>query len=305
MVRIPPALQPGDTIGLVAPAGYMSVDRMSDCIDILQHWGYTVKMGATTHSSSETYFSGTDAERLTDLQDMLDDPTVKAIMCARGGYGTSRIIDDLKFRRFRKNPKWIIGFSDITVLHNYIHERYNIASLHAPMAAAFGNGEGHNPYILSLKDALQGRVSDYNCAPNEFNIAGKGTGPLVGGNLSLVIHGIGTDSELKTKNKILFLEDTGEYLYSIDRMFLQLKRAGKLDKLKGLVIGNFDEGKDTERPFGATVYELIRHHLEGVSYPVCFGFPVSHSKENYALKHGVVHTLNVSGSGATLKEGTK
>jgi muramoyltetrapeptide carboxypeptidase len=302
MRKIPPYLKPGDTIGLCAPAGFMAFEKMSTCIDVLQQWGYTVKLGATTHSTSENYFSGTDEDRLRDLQDLLDDPEVKGILCVRGGYGTSRIVDDLSFRKFRKHPKWIIGFSDITVLHNHIYRRYGIPAFHAPMAAAFNTEQGQDPFVGSLKAAMEGKLSDYIAEPNHFNIPGTGSGELVGGNLSLLIHGIGTPSELKTRNRILFLEDTGEYLYSIDRMFLQLKRAGKLRHLTGLIIGGFDEMKDTERPFGKTIYELIRDHVIDAPYPVCFGFPVSHAKENYCLKHGAMHTLTVTEMSVRLQE---
>ena len=163
-----------------------------------------------------------------DLQQMLDDPNLKAILCARGGYGMSRIIDHLNFKTFVEHPKWIIGFSDITVLHSHLFSNYKIASLHAPMAAAFNNGGFSNPYIQSLKAALEGTPIDYECAPHELNRVGKASGRLVGGNLSLLAHLVGTDSDINTKGRILFLEDLGEYLYNIDRMMLQLARTGKL-----------------------------------------------------------------------------
>lgn len=293
MTIIPPYLKKGDCIGIVAPAGFMASEKMQTCIDILEDWGYRVKLGATTNSQSNNYFSGTDDERLRDLQEMLDDPEVHAVLCARGGYGVSRIIDRISFRKFRKHPKWVIGFSDITVLHSHIYANYKIASMHAPMAAAFNEGGFHNPYVQSLKTALDGIPASYECAVHEYNNTGTAQGVLVGGNLSLLAHLVGTRSDIKTKNKILFLEDIGEYLYSIDRLLLQLKRSGKLDKLAGLIIGGFTETKDTERPFGQSVYQLIYDQLREYEYPICYGFPVSHEKENYALKVGVEYSLLV------------
>jgi muramoyltetrapeptide carboxypeptidase len=300
--KIPPYLKAGDTIAITAPAGYMPFENMQTCIDRLQEWGYTVKLGETTHSHSENYFSGTDEERLNDLQQFLDDDSVNAILCARGGYGLSRIVDRLDFRKFKKHPKWIIGFSDVTVLHAHLYRNYRIASLHAPMAAAFNDKEDNDPYILSLKNALDGTPSAYSCDGHPFNINGNAKAELVGGNLSLLAHLCGTSSDIKTKNRILFLEDVGEYLYNVDRLLLQLKRAGKLSKLAGLVIGGFTESKDTTRPFGKTVYEIIREQVGDVTFPICYGFPVSHERENYALKTGVLHRLTVEAGKTVLEE---
>jgi muramoyltetrapeptide carboxypeptidase len=302
MADIPPHLKKGDTIGIVAPAGFMPIEKMQACIETLDAWGYNVLMGSTTHSSSTNYFAASDEERLTDLQAMLDNPDVSAILCARGGYGTSRIIDDLNFKRFRKHPKWIIGYSDITVLHAHLLAEYDIASLHAPMAAAFNDGVEGNPYLQSIKDALEGKPAHYRCAAHPFNRVGEVEGELVGGNLTLINHLIGTASDYKMKHRILFIEDVGEYLYNIDRMLVQLKRTGKLDKLEGVIIGGFTDIKDTERPFGRTVYEVIAAHFRDYDYPICFGFPVSHSKENVALKVGVHYTLQVMEGGVILHE---
>lgn len=302
MSKIPNYLKKGDTIGIVAPAGFMPIEKMQSCIEILDSWGYTVELGTTTHSSSTNYFSGTDEERLNDLQSMLDNKHIKAILCARGGYGMSRIIDQLSFKKFRKHPKWIIGFSDITVLHAHLQRNYKIASLHAPMAAAFNVSELNNPFLASLKNSLQGEHQTYECAYHPYNIPGHAKGILYGGNLSLIVHLIGTRSDVKTTNKIFFLEDVGEYLYNIDRMFVQLKRAGKLKKLKGLIIGGFTETKDTERPYGKSAYEIIQEHVKDADYPVCFGFPVSHNKENMALKIGQSYKLDVHESKTLLIE---
>ncbi|MEI6946199.1 LD-carboxypeptidase [Paraflavisolibacter sp. H34] len=302
MITIPPYLQQGDTIGIVAPAGFMPFENMQTCIETLVSWGYNVRPGATANSSSANYFSGTDEERAADLQQMLDDKEIKAILCARGGYGVSRIVDGLSFKKFRKHPKWIIGFSDITVLHAHLYANFGIATLHAPMAAAFNEGGAREPYVQSLKAALEGERLRYECPAHAFNRPGKAKGDLVGGNLALLAHLVGTPSDLVTKNKILFLEDVGEYLYNIDRMLLQLKRCGRLDELAGLVIGGFTGSKDTTRPFGKEAFELIRDAVQEYGYPVCFGFPVSHERENFALKVGVGYKLDVSEEKVVLGE---
>ena len=298
----PPTLKKGDTIGMVCPAGFMAPERFQACVEQLHQWGYRVKLGKTMFSSSETYFSGTDEERLQDLQQMLDDKTISAILFGRGGYGVSRIIDRLDFRAFRKSPKWIIGFSDITLLHSHLNRTLKIATMHAPMAAAFNDGGYESPYVLSIRDSLAGKKMSYSCPPHDLNQEGKASGQLVGGNLALLVHAIGTASAYKLKGKILFIEDVGELLYNIDRMMLQLKRSGSLDGLSALIIGGFTENKDTERPFGRDVYEILKEYTASYKYPVCFGFPVSHEKENYALKVGARYLLNVGADKVTLKE---
>jgi muramoyltetrapeptide carboxypeptidase len=302
MSQTPPYLEKGDTIGIVCPAGYMAAEKVQTCISTLKEWGYAVKLGKTIGGDSSTYFSGTDEERLADFQQMLDDDEVKAVLCGRGGYGTGRIINKISFKKFRKRPKWIIGYSDITVIHSHLYSNFDISSLHAPMAGAF-NGEGYkNEFVLSLKNALEGQAANYSCAVHEFNRNGKGSGELVGGNLALLAHLTGTGSDIETKGRILFIEDVGEYSYNIDRMLYQLKRSGKLYKLAGLVVGGFTDMKDTERPFGKTVHEIIRDIVASYDYPVCFDFPVSHTDRNYALKIGVKYRLKVSKKGARLEE---
>lgn len=293
MIKIPPYLKKGDTIGITCPAGYMPKEKAQTCMDTLQQWGYQVMVGKTLGSRSKTYFSGTDEERLNEFQAMLDDDSINAILCGRGGYGVGRIIDQLDFTQFKKKPKWIIGFSDITVFHCHIHQNFGIATVHAPMAAAFNDVGFKNKYIKSLKDALTGIKVKYSTTPHKFNRTGKATGQLVGGNLALLVNCIGTKSDIKTAGKILFIEDIGEYIYSADRMLHQLKRSGKLDKLAGLVVGGFTDMKDTERPFGKTIYQVIKELVAEYNYPVCFEFPVSHSKENFALKVGVNYKMEI------------
>ena len=302
MIQLPPYLQKGDTIGLVCPAGYMPFEKVKICVQVLQEWGYNVKVGNTVGGGSMTYFSGTDEERLRDFQQMLDDQEVNAILCARGGYGTGRIIDRIDFKKLTKQPKWIIGYSDITVLHSHLFSNYYIASLHAPMAGAFNEEGFKNEYVLSLKNALEGKKIKYQVPVHEQNRRGEAVGELVGGNLALLAHMVGTDSDLKTKGKILFLEDVGEQLYNLDRMLIQLKRSGKLSKLAGLIFGGFTETKDTDRPFGKTIYEILGELVAEYDYPVCYDFPVSHTDRNYALKIGVGYKLKVTKSKVTLEE---
>jgi muramoyltetrapeptide carboxypeptidase len=259
-------------------------------------------VGKTLGSGSDNYFSGTDEDRADELQAMLDDNGINAILCGRGGYGVGRIIDRLDFTRFKRKPKWIIGYSDITVLHSHIFTNCHIATLHSPMAAAFNDGVADNPFIGSLKNALAGKKAQYKAPVHAFNQIGAATGTLVGGNLSLLSHLVGTPSDIHTKGRILFIEDIGEYIYSSDRMLHQLKRSGKLDKLAGLIVGGFTDMKDTDRPFGKTVHEAIHELVQGYSYPICFDFPVSHGKENYALKVGGTYTLQVTNRSVKLFE---
>lgn len=298
----PPFLKKGQTIGITLPAGYMPLEKLEVCIGTLQAWGYQVMLGKTVGSSSANYFSGTDEERLNELQAMLDDDAIHAILCGRGGYGTNRIVDRLDWKKFKRNPKWIIGFSDITVLHCHLLSRLGIASLHAPMGAAFNDGEHTNAYITSLKNALAGKKARYTCAAHAFNKKGEASGPLVGGNLSLLVNMIGTRSDVKTNGCILFLEEIGEYIYGVDRMFRHLLRAGRLHNLAGLIIGGITDVKDTDRPFGSTAYEAIYEVAAELGIPIAFNFPVSHNKENVALKVGISYHLKVSARGVALAE---
>jgi muramoyltetrapeptide carboxypeptidase len=299
-IIIPPYLNKGDTVGIICPAGYMPAERAETCIQTLEAWGYKVKKGFTL-GNRHHYFSGTDDERLEDLQSMLDDKEVKAILCGRGGYGVSRIIDRIQWKAFSKHPKWIIGFSDITVLHSFLYTKLNTASMHAPMANAFNENGYQNEYAQSLHHALEGKRLHYEVQPHPFNRQGTAVGKLVGGNLSLLAHQVGTLSDINTKKTILFIEDIGEYLYNVDRMLLQLQRAGRLTPLAAMIVGGFTDMKDTSTPFGQTAEEIIRDRMTGYDFPVCFNFPVSHDVRNYALKVGVEYKLQVSNT-VLLKE---
>lgn len=301
MMIIPPFLKKGSSVAIVCTSGFMPIENTTTCVNVLQQQGYKVVLGKTV-GNQFNYFSGTDEERLNDIQTMLDNNEIDAILCGRGGYGLSRIIDKINFKKFIKNPKWIIGFSDITVLHSFVNTQLKIATLHAPMVNAFSNNGFKSQYVQSLLKALKGIKSNYACQPHDFNKIGETSGELVGGNLCILAHLQGTNAAAKTKNKILFLEDVGEYLYNIDRMFLQLKRGGVFKDLAGLVVGGFSELKDTTIPFGQTAYEIINSHVEEYNFPVCYNFPVSHETENVALKIGVQHQLKINKNKVILKE---
>lgn len=302
-IQFPPYLTPGDTIGITCPAGYMDYKKAEECIRVLENiWGYKVKVGSTLGSNSKTYFSGTDDERLDDMQQMLDDDEVQAVLCGRGGYGMGRIIDNINFNKFKKKPKWVAGFSDITVFHNHVNKNLKIATLHAPMAAAFNDKGYLNKYVKSLKGALEGATAMYRTRSHTFNREGEAHAQLIGGNLALFAHTIGTRSEPKTKGRILFLEDVGEQKYNIDRMLHQLKRSGKLDKLAGLIFGRFTDTIDTDRPFGQEIHPILQYIIKDYDYPVCYDFPLSHDKENFAVKIGQTYQLTISKRSVVLAE---
>lgn len=298
---IPPYLQPGDTIGITCPAGYFCLDDVQPAMDALQRWGYKVKLGKTIDGQYYQY-SGTDEERAADLQNMLDDPEVKTILFGRGGYGTIRIIDKINFNQFYLHPKWLCGYSDITVIHSYVHTQMHIPTLHCEMCIDLKYGT-RDRSAETIQQAFRGDPLTYRVSPHPLNRKGNGEGLLVGGNLSLLTEMVGSSSDLDTDGKILFIEDVHEYLYHIDSMMWTLKRAGKLTFLKGLVVGGFTRLKeDDEIPFGQTAYEIIRDKVKDYHYPVCFGFPAGHEFDNFSLRLGMVHHLSVAKEGCILDE---
>lgn len=306
-VSTPPYLKKGDKIAITCPAGWISLEEIQPSIKQMESWGLAVRVGMTV-GKRDFSFGGTDEERVKDMQIFLDDHTVNAIMCARGGYGLNRILDQLNFSRFKEKPKWIIGFSDITALHLHIEKNYHVASIHSKMCNSFPDDFSlADPIvqdtILSIKRSLMGTSMKYTAIPQVQNRTGVASGGLVGGNLSIIVSMMGTKSEINTDGKILFLEETGEYMYSLDRMLMTMKRAGKLNKIKGLIIGGFKiKSDDAGEEFGRTLYDIVYEKISGYAYPVCFGFPVGHQKDNFALKHGMKHMLTVRKDAVELTE---
>ncbi|MDQ6756776.1 MAG: LD-carboxypeptidase [Bacteroidota bacterium] len=305
--KIPPYLKKGDTIGITCPAGFITLEDVQPCVNKMKEWGFEIKIGNTVGARDFT-FAGTDEERRKDLQAMLDDDSVNAIMFGRGGYGAVRIIDKIDFKKFVLKPKWLIGFSDVTVFHSHLNKNFGIASIHSKMCNSFPSDwskaePSQIETIDSIRKCLTGEKMQYSAVPNEKNRTGFAEGVLVGGNLSLIESLASSKSDIDTAGKILFLEEVGEYLYSIDRMFWYLKRAGKLDKLKALIICGFKvKPDDAGEEFGRTVYEIVNEVVKEFSYPVCFDFPVGHQKNNFALKCSVKHRLEISNEAVTLKE---
>lgn len=305
--KIPPYLIADDTIGITCPAGFITSAEIEPSIIQMKSWGFKVVVGKTVDKRDFT-FGGTDEERLADLQQMLDDPNIKAIMCARGGYGAIRILDQLDFSKYKSSPKWLIGFSDITILHSHINTNYGIATIHSKMCNSFPSDWAKAEPIQietinSIHQVLHGDQMKYTTPYNVNNRMGTATGELIGGNLRCLENLAGSKSEIDTDGKILFVEDTGEYLYSIDRMFYNLKRSGKLDKLRGLIIGGFKVKIDTDNDgFSNTLEQIVLNKVAGFDFPVCFDFPVGHQRANFALKCGVKHRLEVWESGTKLEE---
>jgi len=294
----PSFLKAGDTIGITSPAGFISIEDIQPAINKLNEWGFQVKIGSTIGKKDFT-FGGTDEERKNDFQEMLDDKNIKAILCARGGYGVIRIVNKLDFKKFKAYPKWVIGFSDVTILHSHINRNYNIATLHSKMCNSFLKDwsladADQLKSIQTIYDCLTGKEMRYDVSTNSNNRLGNSKGELVGGNLRVIENLSGSASEIDTTHKILFLEDTEEYLYNIDRMFWNLKRNGKLDHLKGLIIGGFKIKPDNPgEEFGLSLEQIVLEKVKEFSFPVCFDFPVGHQKHNEALICGAQYELNV------------
>jgi len=295
----PPYLKPGDKVAIVATARKVSLSEMDYAISIIRSWGLQVVTGPHLFGEKDQY-SGTDEERLSDLQMMLDDTDIKAILCARGGYGTVRIIDQLNFSTFEQHPKWIIGYSDITVLHSHIHAQSGIETLHAIMPVNFPE-EGSAVAIESLRKALFGEPLEYSIDSHAFNKAGNVSGMLTGGNLSILYSLIGSPSDIQTAGKILFIEDLDEYLYHVDRMMMNLKRNGKLSGIKGLVVGGMNKMNDNTIPFGKQAEQIIAEYAYEAGIPVCFNFPAGHSADNRALILGREIQLNIDTNRVSLQ----
>jgi len=303
---LPPFLREGDLIGLTAPSGAIQPAEVAPAVSVLQAWGFRVQLGETL-GLQDGSLGGSDAQRAADLQRMIDNPLVCAIFCARGGYGVTRMVDALNLGEFRRHPKWIVGFSDITALHLHIWRQTGVISLHSKMCGSFPAQWLEAPSLvqetlLSIRHALTGHAVPLACPPHMADRSGLAERPLVGGNLSMIHTCMGTRSEIDTRGAILFLEDVGEYPYSIDRMLTNLQRAGKFNQLQGLVIGGFTQMKK-ELPgeaFGRSLEQMVLEKVPA-GFPVCFGFPIGHQLENYALLHGQRYRLEVTEDGSTLE----
>ncbi|MGZ3750718.1 MAG: S66 peptidase family protein [Mucilaginibacter sp.] len=284
-----PFLKKGDKIAITCPAKKLK-GPMADAVALLQSWGLEVVLGETVEASFHQ-FAGDDQLRAHDMQRFIDDDSIKAIIAARGGYGTIRIIDHLDFSRFAANPKWLVGFSDITVLHAHLHANYQAQTIHGQMPVNIPDASAHS--LQTLRKALFGEEINYSFTSHALNRSGNAEGVLTGGNLSLLVAVMGSASDYSCDGKILFIEDVGEYLYSIDRMIRTLDRAGKLKNLAGLIVGGFTEVKDNDIPFGQTVPEIIMEVVKNYNYPVCFDFPAGHIPDNQSLVFGKTLKLSV------------
>jgi len=296
---IPQKVKRGAKIRIVSPAGKIAEEHLLPAAEWLTRSNYKVELGK--HVFAEHFqFAGTDQQRAEDLQLALDDPETDLILCSRGGYGTVRIIDKLDFTRFLEKPKWLVGYSDITILHSCIN-KLNIATVHGVMPRYFFE-ENQIPTesLQTLIKLISGDKAEYSIQSTQFNRTGNAEAELVGGNLSILSSLQGTEYELGTDGKILFLEDIDEFLYHTDRMIHQLKLSGKLDNLAGLILGDFTDMKDNESPFGKTVHEIILEATDEFKYPVCFGFPAGHDKQNFALTFGQTWKLDVTKELSTL-----
>ena len=298
-MRTPPCIKPGAKIRIVSPAGKVNEKYIIPAVEWLQKQGYQVVLGE--HVFARHYqFAGTDSQRLSDLQSAIDDTETATIICSRGGYGTVRIIEKLNFGALQSHPKWIVGFSDITILHACLN-KLGLATVHGAMPRYFLNNGEPTENLQSLLQILTAGKASYSFENSEQNRTGKASGELVGGNLSIISSLQGTKYEIETNGKILFIEDVGEFLYHTDRMIHQLKLAGKFNNLAGLVIGNFTDMKDNEQPFGLTVNEIIAEAVHDFNFPVAYEFPAGHDEKNLALVFGKKWELSVSNEQSNLK----
>lgn len=289
---IPPFLKPGDRIRIVSTAGKVQKDKVLPGIDLLQDEGFEVIVGNHVFDKNFQY-AGADNHRSADLQEAIDDPKTKAIVCARGGYGTVRIIEHIDFTPLLDNPKWITGFSDVTVLHSVLN-KLGIASIHGAMPGFFLDNKKPSRSFHSLIDLFLTGRSKIQCQSDPLNRKGNASGELVGGNLSLLYSLQGTPWQLETTGKILMIEDLSEYLYHLDRMMQNLKLAGQLKNLAGLVVGGFTDMKDNDSPFGKSAYEIILEAVQEYQFPVCFDFPAGHIPKNLSLMLGSNYQLEVA-----------
>ena len=292
----PKNLKIGDKIGIVAPARKIEMHEIEAAISVFESWELKVELGKNI-LAQDRQFAGTDEQRVEDLQSMLDNREIKAIVCARGGYGTIRLLPQLDFTAFLKSPKWIVGYSDVTALHAHLNQNLGVQSLHGIMPLNFTKVKSENQTIFSLKKALFGEQNLYEIDNHKLNRQGRVVGEIIGGNLSVLYSIAGTKYDINTNGKILVLEDLDEYFYHIDRMMMNLKLGGKLENLKALIIGGMSDMNDNTVSFGKTAYEIISDVVNEYKYPVCFNFPIGHIENNYTVKLGSKIELDCSEKG--------
>jgi len=295
-LKTPPYLKVGDTIAIIAPAGILKnkEEVIMKAKELVENWGLKVVLGDHLFNQGN-HFAGTDEERASDFQKALDNENIKAVWCARGGYGSVRILDLLDFTKFKKSPKWIIGYSDITAFHNHIHN-LDVETLHAMMCSSMQDKYEDIPNtILSFKKALFGEELVYIIPSSNYNRVGKVNGKLVGGNIAVLASMLGSESEISTEKKIIFIEEIGEYKYAIDRMLQSLKRAGYFKKIKAVIVGGMTKVKKNPTSWGCSIEELVLDVVPK-DIPVLFDFPAGHDKDNRALIMGRKITLKVTGS---------
>ncbi|MFV0565025.1 MAG: LD-carboxypeptidase [Flavobacteriaceae bacterium] len=288
----PPYLKTGDTVAIVAPSGVLKnrINEINQAKDLLKSWGLHVVVGKHVFSQNN-HFAGTDDERCEDLQNAMDDPTISAIWCARGGYGTVRILDKLDYTKFKKHPKWLVGYSDITALHNQMHNE-GFESLHAMMCTSLQDKqEDIKQTVETFKNALFGKPLSYTLEGSNYNKPGTETAELVGGNLTMLHTMLGSNTSIDTAGKIIFIEEIGEYKYHIDRMLQSLKRAGYFDNCKGVIIGDMTKIKTNTTPWGTSIEQLFIDALGNYNFPIAFNMPAGHEKDNRALILGRAITL--------------
>ena len=295
---IPKKINIGDKIGIVSTARKISVEELNPAIEIINSWGLEVVLGKFVFEE-EHQFAGTIEQRVVDFQEMINDNEIKAILCTRGGYGTIQIIDKVNFSNLYANPKWIIGYSDVTILHSHLN-RLGISSIHATMPINFLANTKKS--LESLKDTLFGKKNIITSMPNNFNRLGIVKAEIVGGNLSIIYSLLGSKSDIDTNQKILLLEDLDEYLYHIERMIISIKRNGKFNNLTGMIIGGMSDMHDNDTPFGKTVEEIIFNQIKEYQFPICFGFPSGHLNDNRSIKLGSYTVLDINENGVNLAQ---
>jgi muramoyltetrapeptide carboxypeptidase len=292
----PPHLKKGDTIAIVGTARKNIEDNLKPAIEWLHNWGLEVVIGSTI-GLDYNQLAGTDAQRAADFQTQLDNPNIKAIWCVRGGYGTVRMIDLVNFTKFKKSPKWIIGFSDITVLHSHLN-RLGYQSIHGIVPISVKATEEAKE---SLRKSLFGEPLQYVVPCDPMNKLGQAKGELIGGNLSILYSLLGSASAIDCKDKILFIEDLDEYLYHIDRMMMNLKRNGCLESLKGIVVGGMTKMKDNDIPWGKNALEIVEDVTKNLKIPIIYNFPAGHLADNRALIMGRQVSLTANDKESVLK----